>query len=176
MELSVYTIEGKETGRAAFLSDRVFDLENPNDHAIYQDVRLIMANQRQGTHKAKERAEIAGSTKKLNRQKGTGNARVGSAKSPTRRHGGRIFGPSPRTYGIKLNKKVKSLARKSALTYKAKDGKIKVVENFEFEAPKTKQYIEILGNLEMSGKKTLLVLQSLIRMCTYQDVTFLKLR
>ncbi len=157
MELSVYTIEGKETGRAAFLSDRVFDLENPNDHAIYQDVRLIMANQRQGTHKAKERAEIAGSTKKLYRQKGTGNARVGSAKSPTRRHGGRIFGPRPRTYGFKLNKKVKSLARKSALTYKAKDGKIKVVENFEFEAPKTKQYIEILGNLEMSGKKTLLV-------------------
>ncbi|MEM7509837.1 MAG: 50S ribosomal protein L4 [Bacteroidota bacterium] len=157
MELSVYTIEGKETGRAAFLSDRVFDLENPNDHAIYQDVRLIMANQRQGTHKAKERAEIAGSTKKLYRQKGTGNARVGSAKSPTRRHGGRIFGPRPRTYGFKLNKKVKSLARKSALTYKAKDGKIKVIENFEFEAPKTKQYIEILGNLEMSGKKTLLV-------------------
>lgn len=157
MELSVYTIEGKETGRAAFLSDRVFDLENPNDHAIYQDVRLIMANQRQGTHKAKERAEIAGSTKKLYRQKGTGNARVGSAKSPTRRHGGRIFGPRPRTYGFKLNKKVKTLARKSALTYKAKDGKIKVVENFEFEAPKTKQYIEILGNLEMSGKKTLLV-------------------
>ncbi|MEM8898013.1 MAG: 50S ribosomal protein L4, partial [Bacteroidota bacterium] len=93
MELSVYTIEGKETGRAAYLSDRVFDLENPNDHAIYQDVRLIMANQRQGTHKAKERAEITGSTRKLYRQKGTGNARVGSAKSPTRRHGGRIFGP-----------------------------------------------------------------------------------
>ncbi|MEM6764796.1 MAG: 50S ribosomal protein L4 [Bacteroidota bacterium] len=157
MELSVYTIEGKETGRAAYLADRVFDLENPNDHAIYQDVRLILANQRQGTHKAKERAEIAGSTKKLYRQKGTGNARVGSAKSPTRRHGGRIFGPRPRTYGFKLNKKVKALARKSVLTYKAKEGKIKVVENFEFEAPKTKQYLEILSSLELTGKKTLLI-------------------
>lgn len=158
MEVAVYNIEGSETGRTVSLSDSVFGLENPSDQAIYQDVRLILANQRQGTHKAKERGEVAGSTKKPYRQKGTGNARPGMRKSPLWRHGGRIFGPRPRSYGFKLNKKFKQLARRSALTYKAKEENIRVLESFEFDAPKTKQFLSILSNLETSNKKTLLVL------------------
>ena len=158
MEIAVYSIEGQETGRSVSLAQSVFELETPNDHAIYQDVRLILANKRQGTHKAKERGEIRGSNKKPYRQKGTGNARPGSRKSPIWRHGGRIFGPKPRSYGFKLNKKVRMLARKSALTYKAREEQLTVVENFEFDAPKTKQFLQILKNFELDDKKTLLVL------------------
>ena len=157
MEVSIFNIEGSDTGRTIALAESVFGLDAPNDHAIYQDVRQIMANRRQGTHKAKERGEIAGSTKKPYRQKGTGNARAGSRKSPLWRHGGRVFGPRPRNYGFKLNKKVKVLARKSALTYKAKEEGIVVVENFEFEAPKTKQFHAILNNLKLKNRKVLLV-------------------
>lgn len=158
MEAAVYSIEGKETGRSVNLSEAVFGLETPSDHAIYQDVRLILANKRQGTHKAKERGEVKGTGKKPYRQKGTGNARPGSRQSPLWRHGGRVFGPRPRQYGFKLNKKVRNLARKSALTYKAREEQLKVVENFEFEAPKTKQFLEILKSLELDNQKTLLVL------------------
>ncbi|MCL4146426.1 UNVERIFIED_CONTAM: hypothetical protein GTU68_023234 [Idotea baltica] len=157
MEVAIFNIEGSETGRTVPLAEAIFGLETPNDHAIYQDVRQIMANRRQGTHKAKERGEITGSNKKPYRQKGTGNARPGSRKSPLWRHGGRMFGPRPRDYGFKLNKKVKSLARKSALTYKAREEGIMVVENFDFEAPKTRQFDAILNNLELGSKKVLLV-------------------
>lgn len=158
MEVAVYNIEGKETGKTVSLAAGVFGLENPSDHAIYQDVRLILANRRQGTHKSKDRSEITGTRKKPYRQKGTGNARAGSRQSPVWRHGGRVFGPRPRSYGFKLNKKIKVLARKSALTYKAREEKIKVVEGFDMEAPKTQAFLEILAKLELSGKKTLLVL------------------
>lgn len=158
MEAAVFSIEAKETGRSVDLSESIFGLEAPNDHAIYQDVKLILANQRQGTHKAKERGEIAGSKKKPYRQKGTGNARAGSRKSPIWRHGGRIFGPRPRSYSFKLNKKTRALARMSALTYKAQEARIKVIENFEFDAPKTKQFLEILRNFELEGQKILFVL------------------
>lgn len=157
MEVAILNIEGSETGRTVPLSEEIFGLETPNDHAIYQDVRQIMANRRQGTHKSKERGEIAGSTKKPYRQKGTGNARPGMRSSPLWRHGGRVFGPRPRDYGFKLNKKVKALARKSALTYKAREEGIMVVENFDFEAPRTRQFNAILNNLELAGKKVLLV-------------------
>ena len=157
MKVSVYQNSGKDSGKKIDLSDEIFAIE-PNDHAIYLDVKQYLANQRQGTHKAKERAEIVGSTRKIKRQKGTGTARAGSIKSPLFRGGGRIFGPRPRNYGFKLNKKLKVIARKSALTYKAQENGIRVLEDFKFEAPKTKDYIQLLTSLELQDKKTLLVL------------------
>jgi large subunit ribosomal protein L4 len=157
MELSVLNIEGKETGRKVTLNEQIFGIE-PNDHAIYLDVKQYLANQRQGTHKSKERAEVSGSTRKIKKQKGTGGARAGSIKSPTIRGGGRIFGPRPRNYGFKLNKKVKELARKSALTYKASENSILVLEDFNMEAPKTKQMLAIKSNLQIADKKSLFVL------------------
>lgn len=158
MEVAIYNIEGQDTGRTTSLEDQVFALENPNDHAIYQDVKQILANRRQGTHKAKERGEITGTNKKPYRQKGTGNARQGDRKSPLWRHGGRIFGPRPRSYSFKLNSKVKVLARKSALSHKAKEENIRVLENFVFDAPKTKNLLNILQKFELSSTKVLLVL------------------
>lgn len=157
MNIAILNIKGKDTGRKAKLNDKVFKIE-PNDHAIYLDVKQYLANQRQGTHKAKERAEIKGSTRKVKRQKGTGTARMGSLKSPVLRGGGRVFGPRPRDYSFKINKKVKVLARKSALSYKAKEKELAVIENFTFEEPKTKSYLELLKNLSVEGKKTLMVL------------------
>lgn len=157
MEVSVLNIKGQDTGRKVSLNDAIYAIE-PNDHAIYLDVKLIMANQRQGTAKSKERSEIAGSTRKLGRQKGGGGARRGDIKSPVLVGGGRVFGPIPRDYGFKLNKKERVLARKSALAYKAKEDAIIVVEDFTLEAPKTKSFIEILNNLKISGKKSLFVL------------------
>ena len=157
MEVSVYNIKGEDTGRKVVLNDAIFGIE-PNDHAIYLDVKQYMANQRQGTHKSKERSEISGSTRKLGRQKGGGGARRGDINSPVLVGGGRVFGPQPRDYGFKLNKKVKNLARKSALAYKAQDNAILVVEDFNFEAPKTKQYVELLQNLKVADKKLLMVL------------------
>lgn len=155
MELPVVNIEGKDTGRKVSLSDQVFAVEDPNDHAIYLDVKLLLANRRQGTHKAKERGEITGSQKKPYRQKGTGSARAGSKKSPLWRKGGTIFGPRPRDYSFKLNKKLKDLARASALTYKARGESIQLVEKFDFEAPKTKDFIQVLENLELQDTKVL---------------------
>lgn len=160
MEVAVYNIEGSETGRKVSLEANIFGLETPNDQAIYQDVRLILANKRQGTHKSKTRGEVHGTNKKPFRQKGTGNARQGDRKSPLFRHGGRIFGPTPRDYGFKLNKKVKALARRSALTYKAREEGIKVVESFAFDAPKTKEFLSILNNLELAGKKVVFVMSA----------------
>ena len=157
MELAVVNTTGKETGKKVKLSDQIFGIE-PNDHAIYLDVKQFLANQRQGTHKSKERAEIARTTKKLKRQKGTGGARAGSMKSPLFVGGGRVFGPRPRDYSFKLNKKLKHLACLSALTYKAKENGIAVLENFKMDAPKTKGYTEIMKNLNLSEKKTLVVL------------------
>ncbi|MEX2336698.1 MAG: 50S ribosomal protein L4 [Fulvivirga sp.] len=157
MNVSVVKYSGEDTGRKISLSKEIFGIE-PNDHAIYLDVKQYLANQRQGTHKSKERAEISGSTRKIKKQKGTGTARAGSIKSPIFRGGGRVFGPSPRDYTFKLNKKLKELARKSALTYKAKDKSIAIVEDFELEAPKTKDYIKMLQTLSLGDKKTLLVL------------------
>ena len=157
MELNVLNIKGEETGKTVTLDDAVFGIE-PNDHAIYLDVKQYMANKRQGTHKAKERSEIAGSTRKLIRQKGGGGARRGDIKSPVLVGGGRVFGPQPRDYGFKLNKKVKALARKSALSYKAKDNSIIVVEDFTFEVPKTKDFISFLKGLNIENQKMLLVL------------------
>jgi large subunit ribosomal protein L4 len=157
MELAVLKFNGEDTGRKVSLSDDIFAIV-PNDHAIYLDVKQYLANQRQGTHKAKQRNEIAGSTKKIKKQKGTGGARAGSIKSPLFRGGGRVFGPVPRDYSFKLNKKLKQLARKSALSYKAKENSVMVLENFTFEAPKTKSYIAMLDGLSLSDKKTLLVL------------------
>ena len=156
MELAVFNSNGQETGRKISLSKDIFGIE-PNDHAIYLDVKQILANRRQGTHKSKERAEIAGSTRKLKRQKGTGGARAGSIKSPVFVGGGRIFGPRPRDYSFRLNKKVKQLARKSALTYKALENGIVLVEHFSFEKPSTKNYNSILNKLKVSDKKTLVV-------------------
>lgn len=156
MELAVYNSEGKATSKKVKLSDEVFSIE-PNDHAIYLDVKQYLAAQRQGTHKAKERAEIARTTKKLKRQKGTGGARAGSMKSPLFRGGGRVFGPRPRDYSIAVNKKVKALARKSALSYKAKENNIIVLEDLNFDKPKTSRYTEILNALKVADKKTLLV-------------------
>jgi large subunit ribosomal protein L4 len=156
MELAVYNSDGKATSKKVKLSDDVFSIE-PNDHAIYLDVKQYLAAQRQGTHKSKERAEIARTTKKLKRQKGTGGARAGSMKSPLFRGGGRVFGPRPRDYGIAVNKKVKALARKSALSYKAKENNIIVLEDLSFDAPKTSRYTEMLAALNVAGKKTLLV-------------------
>lgn len=157
MELKIYNSQGKETSKTVKLVDNIFGLD-PNDHAIYLDVKLYLANQRQGTHKSKERNEISGSTKKFKRQKGTGGARAGSMKSPVFVGGGRAFGPSPRNYTFKLNKKLKDLARKSALSYKAKSNSIKVLENFSFDKPKTKELISILKNLSLDNEKTLIVL------------------
>jgi large subunit ribosomal protein L4 len=157
MQVSVVNRNGEDTGKKVDLTKDVFGIE-PNDHAIYLDVKQFLANQRQGTHKSKERAEIAGSTKKIKKQKGTGTARAGSIKSPLFRGGGRVFGPEPRDYSFKLNKKLKSLARKSALTYKASDKCISVLEDISFEAAKTKDYVGLLASLSLTGKKTLLVL------------------
>ena len=157
MQAEILNISGKKTSKKAELLDAIFNAE-PNDHCIYLDVKQFLANQRQGTHKSKERAEIHRTTKKLKRQKGTGGARAGSMKSPLFIGGGRAFGPRPRDYSFKLNKKVKRLARISALTYKAKDNAITIVEDFNFEAPKTKNYSDLLVNLNLTGKKTLLVL------------------
>ena len=157
MELKVYNIKGEETGKVVSLNDAIFSIE-PNDHAIYLDVKQYLANQRQGTHKAKGRSELAGSTRKLGRQKGGGGARPGDIKSPVRVGGGRVFGPVPRDYSFKLNKKVKQLARKSALSYKAAENKIVVLEDFSFDNPKTKDYVEMLKNLQVADKKTLLIL------------------
>lgn len=157
MELTVVNIKGDKTKRTVSLHDSIFGIE-PNDHAIYLDVKQFLANQRQGTHKAKTRNEIHGSTRKLHRQKGTGGSRKGDIKSPVFRGGGRVFGPEPRDYSFKLNKKVKQLARMSALSHKAKNNSITILEDFKFESPKTKNYAELLSNLEMNGKKTLLVI------------------
>ena len=157
MELSVFNIKGEDTGRKVTLDDAIFAIE-PNDHAIYLDVKQYMANKRQGTHKAKERSEVSGSTRKLIRQKGGGGARRGDINSPVLVGGGRVFGPRPRNYGFKLNKKVKDLARRSALTYKAKNGGIVVVEDFTMEAPKTKEFVTIAKNLKVADKKLLMVL------------------
>lgn len=157
MEVAVFNIEGKETGRKVNLNETIFGIE-PNDHAIYLDTKQYLASQRQGTHKTKERAEITGSTRKIKKQKGTGTARFGSIKNPEFRGGGRIFGPRPRFYGFKLNKKVKQLARKSALSYKAKENKIIVLEDFTFEAPKTTKMAGMSSNLNIMNKKSLFVL------------------
>ena len=157
MELSIYNIEGKDTGKKISLDESIFGIE-PNDHAIYLDVKQYMANNRQGTHKSKQRSEVAGSTRKLGRQKGGGGARPGDIKSPVRVGGGRIFGPVPRDYNFKLNKKVKQLARKSALSYKVIENALVVVEDFNFEAPKTQNYVSMLKNLKCDDKKSLLVL------------------
>jgi large subunit ribosomal protein L4 len=157
MELAVVNIEGKETGRKVNLNDSIFGIE-PNDHAIYLDTKQFLANNRQGTAKSKERGEIEGSTRKLKRQKGTGTARVGSIKNPLFRGGGRVFGPKPRFYGFKLNKKIKQLARKSALSYKASTNNIIVLEDFSLEVPKTKEIIKIGNNLNIVNKNSVIVL------------------
>ncbi|RUT79447.1 50S ribosomal protein L4 [Ancylomarina longa] len=157
MELAILNTSGEDTGRKLELNDSVFGVE-PNEHAIYLDVKQYLANQRQGTHKSKERAEISGSTAKIKKQKGTGTARAGSIKSPVFRGGGRVFGPRPRNYGFKLNKKLKQLARKSALTIKAQNDALMVVEDFNFEAPKTKSFTDLQNKLKVSDKKILLVL------------------
>ncbi len=157
MEVSVLNIKGEDTGKKVVLNDAIFGIE-PNDHVIYLAVNQYLAAQRQGTHKSKERSEIAGSTRKLIRQKGGGGARRGDIKSPVLRGGGRVFGPTPRDYWFKLNKKVKDLARKSALSYKAQQNAIVVLEDFDFAAPKTKEAVNLLNNLKIEGKKTLLVL------------------
>lgn len=157
MEVAVVKTTGEKTARKVTLSDAIFGIE-PNDHAIWLDVKSYLANQRQGTHKSKQRNEVAGSTRKIKRQKGTGGARAGSIKNPQFRGGGRIFGPVPRDYEIKVNKKIKDLARKSALTYKARENAIAVLEDFSFEQPKTKNYTSLLSALSLTDKKTLLVL------------------
>ncbi len=157
MELTVYKIDGSATAKTVTLNDKIFNVE-PNDHAIWLDVKQYLANQRQGTHNTLERSTVSGSTRKLKRQKGTGGARAGSIKSPTIRGGATVFGPHPRDYGFKLNKKVKRLARFSALTYKQQEGKITVVEDFTFNEPKTKEYKSMLKNLKLEGQKTLLLL------------------
>ncbi len=159
MEVSVFNIKGEDTGKKVELNDSIFGIE-PNDHVIYLAVKQFLADQRQGTAKSKERSEISGSTRKLIRQKGSGGARRGDIKSPLLRGGGRVFGPRPRNYSFKLNKKVKDLARKSALTYKAQQGAIIVVEDFEFDAPKTKEFKKMQKNLKIDDKKLLLVLPS----------------
>ena len=157
MELAILNTSGKETGRKVDLSDAIFGIE-PNDHAIYLDTKQYLANQRQGTHKTKERGEVAGSTRKIKKQKGTGTARAGNIRNPLFRGGGRIFGPKPRFYGFKLNKKVKQLARRSALSYKASTNNIIVVEDFSFESPKTKEIIKMGNNLNIANKKSVFVL------------------
>lgn len=160
MELSVINKDGKDSKKKVKLSDTIYGIE-PNDHAIYLDVKQHLANRRQGTSKSKERAEISGSTRKIKKQKGTGTARAGSIKSPLFRGGGTVFGPKPRDYSFKLNKKLKKLARRSALSYKAKDGQLQIIEEINFEAPKTKEFIGILSNLKSSDKKTLMIVSDL---------------
>jgi len=157
MELAVYNISGKKTTKKVKLSKKVFGID-PNNHAIYLDVKQYLANQRQGSHKTKERGEITGSTRKIKKQKGTGTARAGSIKNPLFRSGGRVFGPQPRNYGFKLNKKLKKLARSSALSLMVRDKNITILEDFSFDSPKTKKYLEILSNFELNGQKTLLIL------------------
>ena len=157
MEIAIYNVSGKDTGKKAVLKDEIFGIE-PNNHAIYLDVKQYLANQRQGTHKSKQRNEVAGSTRKLKKQKGTGGARAGSILSPLFVGGGRVFGPVPRDYSFKLNKKLKQLARKSALAYKVKGEALTVVEDFAMEVPKTKEFIGITKNLNLDGKNILLVL------------------
>ena len=157
MEINVLNINGQETGRKVTLNESIFGIE-PNDHVLYLDVKQYLANQRQGTAKSKERSEISGSTRKLGRQKGGGGARHGDINSPLLRGGGRVFGPTPRDYGFKQNKKVKQLARRSALSYKAQENAIVVVEDFNFEAPKTKEFVTVAKNLKVDGKKVLMVL------------------
>lgn len=156
MEVAIFTKEGKDTGRKAVLNDEVFGIE-ANEHAIYLDVKQYLANHRQGTHKSKERSEVSGSTRKLHKQKGGGGSRIGDINSPVLVGGGRVFGPRPRDYRFKLNKKVKDLARKSALTVKAQDNQIIVVEDFTFEAPKTKDFVALTKNLKVEGQKVLLL-------------------
>ena len=158
MELAVYNIKGEDTGKKVTLNDAVFAIENVNEHVVYLDVKQFLANQRQGTHKSKERSEVSGSTRKLGRQKGGGGARRGDINSPVLVGGGRVFGPRPRNYSFKINKKMKDLARKSALTSKAAEGQIIVVEDFTFEAPKTKKFVKFANNLKIADKKSLLVL------------------
>ena len=158
MELAVYNIKGEDTGRKVTLNDEIFAIAEPNEHAVYLDVKQYMANKRQGNAKSKERSEISGSTRKLGRQKGGGGARHGDIKSPLFHGGGRIFGPRPRNYSFKLNKKVKALARRSALTYKAQNNQIMVIEDIKFDAPKTKEFVNITRNLKLEGQKLLLVL------------------
>jgi large subunit ribosomal protein L4 len=162
MKLDVFNIKGEQTGRTVELSDEIFG-QTPNEHAVYLAVKQYLAHQRQGTHKAKERGEIAGSTRKLHRQKGTGGSRKGSINSPVFRGGGRVFGPRPRNYDIRLNKKLKTLARVSALSSKASAGSIMILEDFSFDAPKTKEFQAILSNLKVDGKKALLVTAELER-------------
>ena len=159
MELAVYNIKGEDTGKKVTLNDAVFAIENVNEHVVYLDVKQFLANQRQGTHKSKERSEVSGSTRKLGRQKGGGGARRGDINSPVLVGGGRVFGPRPRNYSFKINKKMKDLARKSALTSKAAEGQIIVVEDFTFEAPKTKEFVKFANNLKIADKKSLLVLE-----------------
>ncbi len=161
MELAVYNINGEDTGKKVMLNDEVFAIANPNEHVVYLDVKQYLANQRQGTHKSKERSEISGSTKKLGRQKGGGGARHGDIKSPVMVGGGRIFGPRPRNYSFKLNKKVKALARRSALTFKAQNNQIVVVEDFNFEAPKTKQFVAFTKSLKLDDKKIAVVVNGI---------------
>ena len=156
MELAVYNIKGEDTGRKVVLNDEVFGVD-VNEHAVWLDVKQFLANRRQGTHKSKERSEVSGSTRKLHKQKGGGGARIGDINSPVLVGGGRVFGPRPRTYNFKLNKKVKQLARKSALASKLADQQIMVVENFAFEAPKTKEFVSVLNNLKLGDKKVLYV-------------------
>ena len=158
MELAVYNIKGEDTGKKVTLNDAVFAVAEPSEHLVYLDVKQHLANLRQGTHKSKERSEVSGSTKKLGRQKGGGGARHGDINSPLLRGGGRVFGPRPRNYSFKLNKKMKALARRSALTFKAQQNQIMVVENFTFDAPKTKDFVNITKNLKIEGQKILLVL------------------
>lgn len=157
MEVAIYNIKGEDTGRKAQLSDEVFAVD-ANEHAVYLDVKQYLANKRQGTHKSKERSEVSGSTRKLHKQKGGGGSRIGDINSPVLVGGGRVFGPRPRDYRFKLNKKVKQLARKSALTYKVQDSQLIVVEDFNFETPKTKDFVNFAKNLKVDGKKILLVL------------------
>ena len=157
MELTVYNIKGEDTGRKVNLNDSIFGIE-PNDHAIYLDVKQYMANNRQGTHKSKERADVKGSTRKIKKQKGTGSARAGDIKNPLFRGGGRVFGPRPKDYSFKLNKKLKKLARKSALSYKAIENGLYVVEDFSFDKPKTSEFVAFENNLKIDNKKSILVL------------------
>lgn len=157
MELAIYNIKGEDTGRKAVLNDAVFAID-ANEHAVYLDVKQYLANQRQGTHKSKERSEVSGSTRKLHKQKGGGGSRIGDINSPVLVGGGRVFGPRPRGYRFKLNKKIKQLARKSVLSAKAQDNKIVIVEDFTFEAPKTKDFVALTKNLKLEGTKTLLLL------------------
>jgi large subunit ribosomal protein L4 len=158
MELAVYNIKGEDTGRKVSLNDEIFAIPNPNEHVVYLDVKKFLADQRQGTHKAKERSEVSGSTKKLGRQKGGGGARHGDINSPLFNGGGRVFGPRPRSYSFKLNKKMKALARRSALTFKAQQNQICVIEDLKFDAPKTQEFVSITRNLKVEGQKVLLVL------------------